>query len=131
MYLKFIFFILYIMSEKLSLKTILDEYLENNLKLENLRKEEKKIKDNQSKKKELIINIIEKKYDNKPITYNNINFVSKKELKTSTLSLKKIEILLKEYCKNDEKATDIYNYLKNGRDTKENCELIIKKKLEK
>ena len=119
------------MSEKISLKTILDEYLENNLKLEKLRKEEKKIKDNQNKKKEIILNIIEKKYDSKPITYNNVNFVSKKELKMSTLSLKKIETLLKEYYNNDEKAKDVYNYLKNGRDSKENCELIIKKDLEK
>lgn len=119
------------MSDKISLKKILDEYLENNLKLEKLRKEEKKIKDNQNNKKELILNIIEKKYDNKAISYNNLSFVSKKELKTSTLSLKKIEILLKEYCKNDEKALEIYNYLKNGRDVKENNELIIKKDLEK
>ena len=119
------------MSEKISLKTILDEYLDDNLKLEKLRKEEKKIKENQNKKKEIILNIIEKKYDNKPISYNNINFVHKKELKMSTLSLKKIETLLKEYCKNDEKANDIYNYLKNGRDSKENSELIIKKDLEK
>jgi len=119
------------MSEKISLKTILDEYLDNNLKLEKLRKEEKKIKENQNKKKEIILNIIEKKYDNKPIAYNNINFISKKELKMSTLSLKRMATLLKEYCKNDENALDIYNYLKNGRDTKENCELIIKKDLEK
>ena len=114
------------MSEKISLKKILDEYLDNNKKLEKIKKEEKKIKDNQNKHKELILNIIEKKYNNNPITYNDINFICKKEVKTSTLSLKKIELLLKEYYNNDEKALEVYNYLKDRRDIKENNELIIK-----
>jgi hypothetical protein len=114
------------MSDKTSLKQILDTYLINNLKLEKLREEEKIIKNNQNKQKDLILNIIEKKYNNTPITYNNVNFICKKEVKTSTLSLKKIELLLKEYYKNDDEALNVYNYLKKGRDTKENNELIIK-----
>jgi len=114
------------MTNKTSLKEILDIYLNNNLKLEKLRGEEKIIKNNQNKQKDLILNIIKKKYNNTPIKYNNVNFICKTEVKTSTLSLKKIELLLKEYYKNDEEALNVYNYLKNGRDIKENNELVIK-----
>jgi len=114
------------MSDKISLKSVLNEYIDNNKKLEELRKVEKNIKNNQNKRKELILNIIEKKYDNKPIEYEGIKFEKKTEIKTSTLSLKKLETLLKNYFKNDEKAKEVYNYLKEGRDSKENSDLIIK-----
>ena len=114
------------MSDKISFKNVLNEFISDNKKLEELKIQEKKIKDNQNKKKELILNIIEQKYNNKPIEYEGLKFEKKTEIKTSTLSLKKIEFLLKKYFNNDEKALQIYKYLKDGRDTKENNELLIK-----
>jgi len=117
------------MSDKISLKQILDDYISNNNKIKEIEDKKRIIKQEQDKKKDLILNIIEKKYNNEPIPYNGMNFMCKKDIKTSALSLKKIEELLKEYFKNDtdkDKAKKVFNYLKNNREKKNNIDLIIK-----
>ena len=117
-------------SEKISFKSILNEYIDNENAINKYKEKIKVLSNNNTKHKSLILDVIEKKYKDKPISFehdnNKINFMKKCKQEIKSLSLKKIEELLNNFFDDEKKIKNLFNYIKNNREVKQSTDLILK-----
>lgn len=116
--------------DTVSFKSILNNYIDNLNTINEHKEKIKQLTNNNNQNKDLILNVIEKKYKDKPINveYNNnrFNFMKKDKHEIKSLSLKKLEELIYKYFDDEKKSKEFFNYIKNNREVKNSIELILK-----